>query len=129
MDLLHLRTFVSVVELGTVSKAALRLRVAQPAPSRQITALEAELGSSCSIACAVACATGQVSNCCGIAGPYWCARIAQRARATAAARDAGELKVRATPQMIDGVFATFLHRYAKRYPGVQIKVTEAWALT
>ena len=35
------------------------------------------------------------------------------------------LKVGATPQMIDGVFATFLHRYAKLYPAVQIKVTEA----
>jgi LysR family nitrogen assimilation transcriptional regulator len=27
--------------------------------------------------------------------------------------------------MIDGVFATFLHRYAKLYPAVQINVTEA----
>ena len=44
MDLRQLPTVVSVVGLGTVSKAALRLRVAQPALSRQITALEAELG-------------------------------------------------------------------------------------
>jgi DNA-binding transcriptional LysR family regulator len=27
--------------------------------------------------------------------------------------------------MIDGVFSTFLHRYAERYPNVQIKLTEA----
>ena len=44
MDLRHARTFVTVVELGTVSKAALRLRIAQPALSRQISALEQELG-------------------------------------------------------------------------------------
>jgi DNA-binding transcriptional LysR family regulator len=44
MDLRHARTFVTVVELGTVSKAALRLRIAQPALSRQIGALERELG-------------------------------------------------------------------------------------
>jgi len=44
MDLRHLRTFVSVAEQGTVSKAALTLRVAQPALSRQIADLEVELG-------------------------------------------------------------------------------------
>lgn len=44
MDLRHVRTFVTVAELGTVSKAALRLRIAQPALSRQIRDLEQELG-------------------------------------------------------------------------------------
>ena len=44
MDLRHLRTFVTVAEQGTVSKAALSLRVAQPALSRQISDLEVELG-------------------------------------------------------------------------------------
>ena len=39
--------------------------------------------------------------------------------------DAGVLKVAATPQMIDGVFSTFLHRFAARYPDVQIKLSEA----
>jgi DNA-binding transcriptional LysR family regulator len=44
MDLRHLRTFVTVAEQGTVSKASLRLRIAQPALSRQIKELEEELG-------------------------------------------------------------------------------------
>ena len=44
MDLRHALTFVTVADLGTVSKAALRLRVAQPALSRQIVALEQEFG-------------------------------------------------------------------------------------
>lgn len=44
MDLRHTRTFVTVAELGTVSKAALQLRIAQPALSRQIGALEKQLG-------------------------------------------------------------------------------------
>src|ERR1700728_2532267 len=44
MDLRHARVFVTVAELGTVSKAALRLQVAQPALSRQLIDLENELG-------------------------------------------------------------------------------------
>ncbi len=44
MDLRQLRTFVTIAELGTMSKAALRLRIAQPALSRQIWDLERELG-------------------------------------------------------------------------------------
>jgi len=44
MDLGQARTFVTVAELGTVSKAALRLQIAQPALSRQIIDLENELG-------------------------------------------------------------------------------------
>ncbi|MDB5633238.1 MAG: transcriptional regulator [Tardiphaga sp.] len=43
MDLRQLRTFRSVAELGSLSKASDRLRVAQPALSRQIKLLEHEL--------------------------------------------------------------------------------------
>ena len=44
MDLRQLRTFVTVAEQGTVSRASAALRVAQPALSRQIQDLENELG-------------------------------------------------------------------------------------
>ena len=44
MDLRRTRTFVTVAELGTVSKAAIHLRTAQPALSRQISELEHETG-------------------------------------------------------------------------------------
>jgi LysR family nitrogen assimilation transcriptional regulator len=43
MDIKALRTFVTVVELGSFSAAARRLRVAQPALSRQVKELEAGL--------------------------------------------------------------------------------------
>lgn len=44
VELRHLRYFVMVAELNNVSKAAQKLRVAQPALSRQVHDLETELG-------------------------------------------------------------------------------------
>jgi DNA-binding transcriptional LysR family regulator len=42
--------------------------------------------------------------------------------------DVGVLKVAATPLHIEGVFSLFLHRYAQRYPNVQVEVTEGSGL-
>jgi DNA-binding transcriptional LysR family regulator len=44
MELRHLRYFVAVAEALNFSKASARLRVAQPALSRQMTDLEDEMG-------------------------------------------------------------------------------------
>jgi LysR family nitrogen assimilation transcriptional regulator len=127
MELDHLRTFVAVAEQGTVSKAAQRLRVAQPALSRRISALEASLGLALFDRVRrrlVLTGPGEqlLADCRSILGAV--ESLGERARLLRR-EDAGVLKVGATPQMIDGVFATFLHRYAKLYPAVQINVTEA----
>ena len=44
MDIAQLKTLIHVAELGSVSRAAERLHIAQPALSRQIRLLERELG-------------------------------------------------------------------------------------
>jgi DNA-binding transcriptional LysR family regulator len=127
MDLRHLRTFVTVAEQGTVSKAALSLRVAQPALSRQIADLEVELGIKLFDRIRrrlVLTGEGErlLADCRNILGAV--NSLGERAELLRRA-DAGVLRVAATPQMIDGVFSTFLHRYAARFPNVQIKLSEA----
>src|ERR1700744_3725617 len=126
MDLRHARTFVTVAELGTVSKAALRLRIAQPALTRQLIDFEQELGlrlfdrigrrllltgegeqllSSCRVLLNSASAVTEQ---------------AQMLRHG----DTGVLKIAGSPQHIESVLSQFLHRYAERYPKVEVKISE-----
>ena len=127
MNLRHVRTFVTVVEQGTVSKAALRLRIAQPALSRQINDLEVELGIRLFDRVRKRLVlTGEGERLLADCRNILSAVDSLSEQALLLRRpDAGILKVAATPQMIDGVFSTFLHRFAARFPNVQIKLSEA----
>jgi DNA-binding transcriptional LysR family regulator len=127
MDLRHLRTFVTVAEDGTVSKASLRLRIAQPALSRQIRDLEEELRVRLFDRVRrrlVLTGEGEqlLNDCRAVLG----AVDGLRERAQLLRRgDGGILRVGATPQTIDGVLSTFLRRYAERRPKVRIRLIEA----
>jgi DNA-binding transcriptional LysR family regulator len=130
MDLRHVKTFVTVAELGTVSKAALHLRIAQPALSRQISDLEQELGLKLFDRVGrrlLLSGEGEqvLSDCRGLLN--YATGVGERARDLRRG-DVGVLKVAATPLHIEGVFSQFLHRYAARYPNVQVKVTEGSGL-
>jgi DNA-binding transcriptional LysR family regulator len=127
MDLRHLRTFVTIAEQGTVSKAALALRIAQPALSRQISDLEQELGLKLFDRVRrrlVLTGEGEqlLGDCRTVLGAV--GSLSERAQLLRRG-DVGVLRVGATPQTIDGIFSDFLHRYAERHPNVQIKLTEA----
>jgi DNA-binding transcriptional LysR family regulator len=128
MDLKHLRTFVAVAESGTVSRAAIRLHVAQPALSRQIIDLEAELGIPL---------FDRVSRRLKLTreGEQLLSRsrallddassLADHAQALKLG-ETGTLNVVASPQMIENVFSSFLQRYARRYPGVRVRLIEGF---
>ena len=127
MDLRHARTFVTVAELGTVSKAALQLRIAQPALSRQINALERELGIKLfdwigRRLLLTSAGEQLLGDCRGLLN--YAGAIGEHAQALQRG-DVGVLKVGASPQHIESVQSMFLHRYAKHYPNVQVKLIEA----
>lgn len=127
MELRALRTFVAVVEHGTVSGAAEHLHIAQPALSRQIGGLEEELGVRLFHRVRrrlVLTAEGEqlLGECRAVLGAVH--TLGERAQHLRGG-ESGVLKVGATPQTIDGIFSSFLHRYAEHRPKVQIRLTEA----
>jgi DNA-binding transcriptional LysR family regulator len=128
MDLRHLRTFVTVAEQGTVSKASIRLRIAQPALSRQISDLEQELGLMLFDRVGRRLVlTGEGEQLLGDCRSLLAQVGAISERAELLRRgDSGVLKVAATPHMIESILSTFVNRYAERYPKVEVKFFEAF---
>ena len=127
MDLRRLRTFVAVAELGTVSKAAVHLRIGQPALSRQIGDLQQELG----LTLFDRVGRGLVLTAEGKQLLADCRRVmtdldAVREHAEVLRRgDRGALKIAAPPHTIESVLARFLPQYAERFPNVNVELIEA----
>jgi DNA-binding transcriptional LysR family regulator len=126
LNFAHLRTFVAIADAGGVHRAATRVHLSQPAVSRQIQALEADLGV-----------------------PLF-DRIGRRVQLTSEGEDllrrsrrllaeadsfteragalkkgeTGILRVGSTPQAIESTLAPFLKRFRARYPGVEVQLVE-----
>ncbi|MCP1908970.1 DNA-binding transcriptional LysR family regulator [Bradyrhizobium elkanii] len=126
MNLQQALTFLMVAELGTVSKAALRLRVAQPALSRQIIGLERELGLQLFDRVGRRLLlTGEGEQL--IAGCRLLLNSVNSLKEQAQLLrqgDTGVLRIAGSPQHIESVLSDFLHRYAERYPRVEIRIRE-----
>src|SRR2546421_6563588 len=130
MDLKRLRTFVAVVDLGSVAKVAFRLRVSQSALSRQISDLEYECGFKLfdRIGRRLFLTTrGEqlLGDCRGVLGQM--GSLGERIELLKHG-NSGVLKIAAPPQTIESVLLKFLPRYAERFPNVRVKLTEALGL-
>jgi DNA-binding transcriptional LysR family regulator len=127
MDLRHARTFVTVAEFGTVSKAAQTLRIAQPALSRQIANLEQELGLKLfdrTRGRLVLTGEGEQLLMACRALLNQANALGERAQLLRQG-ETGVLRFAASPQFIEGVVSQFWHQYSRRYPNVELKLVEA----
>jgi len=126
MDLRRLRTFVTVAEQGSVSKAALRLHISQPGLSRQIQELQQELGLRLfdRVGRRLVLTAGGEQLLGGCRGLLSQANSLSEQAQLLGRGATGVLKVAAGSGQIEAALSTFLPRYAERYPDVQVKVIE-----
>lgn len=122
MELRHLRYFVAVAELNNVSQAAQKLRVAQPALSRQIRDLEEELG----VALLARTSRGVSLTEAGKVFADEARSVLSRAEtaiqsARAAARgEAGEIHLGYAPSPTAELLPRTLHAFQNAAPGVRV---------
>jgi DNA-binding transcriptional LysR family regulator len=126
MNFRHLRAFTTIADVGGFARAAARLHLSQPALSRQIHALEAELGVP--LFDRIGRRVQLTSE-----GEDLLRRsrhllseaesLGERARALKAGQT-GVLRVGTTPQAIESLLVDFLGKYQARHPGVEVHLIE-----
>jgi LysR family cyn operon transcriptional activator len=126
MNLRQLRAFATIADVGGFARAATRLHLSQPALSRQIHALEADLGVP--LFDRVGRGVQLTSE-----GEDLLRRsrrlLAEAESLTERARElksgeTGILRVAGTPQVIENLMAPFLVNYRRRHPGVEVHLVE-----
>ena len=127
MDFKRLSTFAAVAGHGTVLKAARVLRITQPALSRQIAGLEQDLGFKLFDRVGrrlLLTPRGEqfLAECRHLLAEA--SALSERAKELRRG-DIKVLRVAASSEPVEALFPTFLHRYAQRYPDVQLVVVEA----
>src|SRR5215467_12906784 len=118
MNLRHLRTFVAIVDAGGVARAATRLNMTQPTASRQIDALESELGVQLFDRIGRRVHLTSAGEDLLVRGRRLLAdadSLGERARALKAGQT-GLLRIGTTPQAIESVLGGFLSHYRMRHP-------------
>jgi LysR family transcriptional regulator, cyn operon transcriptional activator len=126
MNFRQLQTFVLIAESGGFARAEGRLHVSQPAASRQILALEAELGIPLfdRIGRRIKLTSdGEDLLRRGRRVLQEAESFVERARALKSG-EAGTLRVGGSTQNIENVLADFLPRYRRRHPSVDIDLIE-----
>ena len=126
MNLRHLHAFAAIVDVGGLAKAATRLHLSQPALSRQIQALEAELGVALFDRVGRRVQLTSQGEDLLLRSRRLLAEadaLGERARELKSG-ETGILRIAATPQVIENLLADFLIPYRRRHPGVEVHLVE-----
>lgn len=126
MELRHLRYFVAVAEDGNISKAAQRLHLTQPALSRQIKALEDEIGLELLERKANSIQLTEPGQVLLREGREVLARADQALDRVRAAGASPQLRVGYAPSLASGLLSPAIERFAQVHPRVRI---ELWDLS
>jgi DNA-binding transcriptional LysR family regulator len=128
MDLQQLRALVLVAEAGSVTEAARRLYLTQPAVTRQIRALEDELGGSLFDRTKKPLAPTSLGET-ALEQARRILRMAEDLRATVSS-DAGtlkgELRVGVSHTLAREVLTPLALELRRQYPGLRLRLTTEW---
>ena len=126
MELKRLSHFVAVADAGTVTGAGLGLHISQPALSRQIHELEAELGVHLfdRVGRRMVLTDHGRDLLERSRALLLEARALQEQARTLKEGNVGTLRVGASPQTLESLVPNFLVRYRKERPGVDIQLAE-----
>jgi DNA-binding transcriptional LysR family regulator len=126
MELRHLRYFVAVVDAGGVSHAAARLKISQPALSRQIRDLETDLGVSLFERRAGRLVlTGEGEDLAVRSRELMHGAESLRERAQALrGGNAGIIRVGVAPLTLQSLLPPFLAHHQRRHPKVDVRLFE-----
>ncbi|BCX48861.1 LysR family transcriptional regulator [Haloferula helveola] len=122
MEFRQVRAFLAVAEEGSMTAAARRLHLTQPAVSRQIKALEDELGVELLSRSAHSVSLTPAGEVLAKDGTRWvemAERMAQRVREVAAG---GVLRVAYAPSLAGSLLGLALERFAQRHPKVRVQL-------
>ena len=131
MDLRQIKYFVTLYDERSVTKAAVRLSVVQPALSMQISKLEDTYGAKLF----ERTSRGVVATDAGRTFYNLCQRIlsdvdeAQRYFRDASGQVSGELTVGLMPSVANRVLPNVLAQYQANYPDVTLRIAEAYSGT
>ncbi|WP_433755895.1 LysR family transcriptional regulator [Nocardia sp. CA-135398] len=121
-----LECLVAVLDCGSVTEAATRLHMSQPALSHQLAALEREIGTPVVQRLPRGVrptAAGRAIVADARAALAAAERVVNTGRAVAAGTD-GQLRIGCAESMTAGLLAPVLRAWHRRYPGIYLALTE-----
>lgn len=129
MNLQDIQAFVAAAETGSVSRAAARLNLTQPATTRRIQSFEAEIGGDVLFDRAVKPAT---LTALGNHVLEHCRRVLAavaelEACATSAADPAGELRIGVAHGLGEMVLTTPLDAVRRAFPRIRLQISSDWS--
>src|SRR5918997_3060602 len=125
MRLEQLRYFVAVAEARHFTRAAAAVGVAQPSLSRQITALEAELGAPLLTRGEVALTPAGEALLPVAQGILADVDTARREVRSLVGLRRGRVRLGATPSLSTAVLPRVLRRFHDAHPGIELRVAES----
>ena len=130
MNLQDIEAYVAVAETGSVSRAAARLNLTQPATTRRIQSFEATVGEGLLFnrtvkpAALTALGTHVLEHCRRVLSA-----VAELETCTTGAADpAGEFRIGVAHGLGEMVLATPVEALRQRYPRIRLKIGSSWSI-